>query len=114
MTINVSRRARRPRRAVCNDVHTVYTARRVVAPYGTGKSSDKLLPPPSYLLPFFLLLTEVCLLDGIIIQQIRLPCRILTILTGFEDVAAVRDGQRLLCVLLYQQDGGARFGHFLE
>ena len=70
MTINVSRRARRPRRAVRNDMHTVYTARRVVAPYGTGKSSDKLLSPPSYLLPFFLLLTEVCFLNRVIIQQI--------------------------------------------
>ena len=73
----------------------------LVAPYGTGKSSDKLLSPPSYLLPFFLLLTEVCFLNRVIIQQIgRLAG--LDDFAGFEDVASVRDGQRLLCVLLYK------------
>ena len=41
------RRARRPRRAVRNDVHTVYTARRVVAPYGKRLSSSI---PAAYIL----------------------------------------------------------------
>ena len=60
MTINVSRRARRPRRAVRNDVHTVYTARRVVAPYWKRLSSST---PTSYLLPpifFIIAVKEDC------------------------------------------------------
>ena len=54
------RRARRPRRAVRNDVHTVYTARRVVAPYGKRLSSST---PTSYLLPpifFIIAVKEDC------------------------------------------------------
>ena len=59
------------------------------------------------------LFSQISLLDGIIIQQIGCLAG-LDNFAGFEDVAAVRDGQRLLCVLLYEQDGGACLGHFLD